>query len=133
MATVYIDESSGSDVTGKGTLEQPYQSLAFALFTSAPSPPLKLLIRKDPSASYDEPTQSALKKARKGADGLEKKRKKQEESAERDLAEKREERERKEKLLEQSKQIVLVEDTKLPKPTRVRLFFSPFHSPVATC
>ena len=66
MSTVYVDEASGSDETGKGTQEQPYQTLAFAIFTHG-NP--KILSRKDPAATYEEPTQSALKKAKKGADG----------------------------------------------------------------
>jgi asparaginyl-tRNA synthetase len=106
MAT-YVDEAAGSDTTGNGTSELPYQTLSFALFTHGSSP---LLVRKDASGTYDEPTQSALKKAKKGAEGLEKKQKKQKELAVREAKEKGEERERRERLLEQSKQIVLVED-----------------------
>ena len=70
----YVDEATGSDDTGKGTQELPYQSIAFALFAHGHES--KVLSRKDASATYEEPTQSALKKAKKGADGLEKKRKK---------------------------------------------------------
>jgi asparaginyl-tRNA synthetase len=112
---IHIDESQGSDSTGSGTSTTPYQSLAHALFAHGPSPPLKLLIRKDSTSAYEEPTQSALKKARKGAEGLVKKQKKQLELE----GEKERERERKEKVLEASKQIVLVEDPSLPKPTKV--------------
>lgn len=117
MSTIYIDDSSGSDEAGKGTAEAPYQSLAFAIFTHGPE--AKLLTRKDPNAPYEEPTQSALKKAKKGADGLEKKRKKAEELAEREAKEKSEERERKQKLLEESKKIVLEEDPVLPTAEKV--------------
>jgi asparaginyl-tRNA synthetase len=124
MATIHIDESAGSDTTGKGTTELPYQTLAFALFTHGATPSLKLLTRKDPSGTYEEPTQSSLKKAKKGAEGLEKKRKKQEELAEREAKERGEERERKEKLLEASKKIVLVENQDLPTPTKVFDFSS---------
>ena len=124
MATVHIDETVGSDATGNGTAELPYQSLAFALFVhgnAEPGPP-KLLIRKNSEATYEEPTQSALKKAKKGADGLEKKRKKQEEIAEKEAKEKGEERERRERLLEESKKIILVEDNSLPSAVRVCSF-----------
>ncbi|THG94682.1 hypothetical protein EW026_g6838 [Hermanssonia centrifuga] len=89
MSAIHIDETSGSDETGKGTPELPYQSLAFAIYTNSAS---AYLIRKDPTTAYDEPTQSALKKAKKGADGLEKKRKKAEELAEREAKEKSDER-----------------------------------------
>lgn len=116
MSTIYVDESAGSDETGKGTAEQPYQTLAFAIYAHSTD---TLLIRKDPTGTYEEPTQSSLKKAKKGADGLEKKRKKAEELAEREAKEKSEERERRERLLEESKKIVLEEDPALPKATKV--------------
>ncbi len=117
MSAIHIDETSGSDETGKGTPELPYQSLAFAIYTNSAS---AYLIRKDPTTAYDEPTQSALKKAKKGADGLEKKRKKAEELAEREAKEKSDERERRERLIQESKKIVLVEDSSLPKAKKVR-------------
>ena len=118
MATIHVDETTGSDETGTGTPEQPYQTLAFALFTHADA---KLLTRKDAGSAYDEPTQSAVKKARKGADGLEKKRKKAEELAAREAQDKAAERERREKLIEESKKIVLVEDSSLPPAKKVCL------------
>ncbi|EKM53639.1 uncharacterized protein PHACADRAFT_260100 [Phanerochaete carnosa HHB-10118-sp] len=118
MSTIHVDESIGSDETGKGTPEQPYQSLAFALYTHAEA---KLLVRKDAAGTYEEPTQSALKKAKKGADGLEKKRKKAEELAEREAKEKEGERERREKLIEESKRIVLTEDESLAKAKKAKI------------
>jgi asparaginyl-tRNA synthetase len=119
MATFYIDEFTGLDETEKGTQESPYKSLAFAVFSAAGTVSPTYLIRKDSSVEYDPPTQSALKKAIKGAEGLEKKRKKAEESATREANEKKAEREKREKLLADSKKIVLVEDTELPKAIKV--------------
>ncbi|KAF7976433.1 hypothetical protein HWV62_6859 [Athelia sp. TMB] len=122
MASIHIDEKAGSDTAGKGTQDQPYESLAFALYThQTEEPAAKYLIRKDAAGSYEEPTQSALKKAKKGADGLEKKRKKAEELAAKDAAADTEEKERREKLLTESKKIVLKEDESLPKATRAKL------------
>ncbi|KIP09005.1 hypothetical protein PHLGIDRAFT_103447 [Phlebiopsis gigantea 11061_1 CR5-6] len=118
MATIHVDETTGSDETGTGTSEQPYQTLAFALFTHSDA---KLLTRKDVGSAYDEPTQSAVKKARKGADGLEKKRKKAEELAAREAQDKAAERERREKLIEESKKIVLVEDPALPVAKKAKI------------
>ncbi|KAI0002416.1 asparaginyl-tRNA synthetase [Russula compacta] len=66
MASLYVDEAAGSDSTGVGSQQAPYQSLAFALFTQGQT--ANVLVRKDSSAEYEEPTQSALKKAKKGAD-----------------------------------------------------------------
>lgn len=117
MAQVHVDESTGSDDTGLGSPEAPYQSLAFALFKHGQS--TAVLIRKDPTATFEEPTQSSLKKAKKGADGLEKKRKKAEELAERDAQAKGEEKEKREKLMEESKKVVLKEDESLPAAKRV--------------
>lgn len=122
MAPIHVDEKAGSDTTGQGTPDQPYETLAFALFThphqiSEPAP--QFLIRKDSAGTYEDPTQSALKKAKKGADGLEKKRKKAEEATAKDAQADIEEKERREKLLAESKKIVLKDDDTLPKPTRV--------------
>ena len=124
MAPIYIDEAVGSDTTGNGTIEAPYQSLGVALFnhpTTSESTPA-FLIRKDAAGTYEEPTQSSLKKAKKTADGLEKKKKKAEELAEREAKEKGDEKEKREKILEESKKIVLEEDGTLPKPTKVCIY-----------
>ena len=120
MSTAYIDEAAGSDETGKGTQELPYKSLAFAVYSSGGIDNTKYLIRKDATVDYDETTQTALKKAKKGADGIEKKKKKAEELAAREDSEKKAERERKEKLLEESKKIVLEEDPALPEAVKVK-------------
>lgn len=114
MATIHVDETAGSDTTGTGTVDQPYQSLGVALFTHGAS--TSVLTRKDPSAAFEEPTQSSLKKAKKTAEGLEKKRKKAEEIERAET----EEKEKRQLVLEQSKKIVLVEDASLPKAVKVR-------------
>ncbi|KAL0579638.1 asparagine--tRNA ligase [Marasmius crinis-equi] len=120
MASVYVDEAAGSDTTGNGSESQPYQTLAYALFITGTGE-AKYLIRKDASSPFDEPTQSALKKARKNADGLEKKKKKQEELAEREAKEKGAEKEKREKLLEDSKKVVLTEDSSLPQAKKSKV------------
>ncbi|VDB91189.1 unnamed protein product [Peniophora sp. CBMAI 1063] len=117
MSSFYVDEAKGSDTAGKGTENQPYQSLAYALFTHGQD--AKLLVPKD--GAWEEPSQSALKKAKKGADGLEKKRKKAEELAARDAEAKAKEGEKREKLIEESKKIVLTEDASLPKATKSKI------------
>ena len=63
-----------------------------------------------------------MKKAKKGADGIEKKRKKAEELAAREANEKNEARERRERQLEESKKIVLTEDSSLPTAKKVSLY-----------
>ncbi|KAH9856723.1 asparaginyl-tRNA synthetase [Lenzites betulinus] len=118
MSPIHVDESAGSDETGKGTSEQPYQTLAFALYSH---PDEKFLIRKDAAGTYEEPTQSALKKAKKNADGIEKKRKKAKELADREANEQAAAGERKEKRLEESKKIVLQEDASLPAAVKAKI------------
>lgn len=118
MTTVYIDEAAGSDNTGRGTEDAPYQSLGHAIYAGPDTS--RYLVRKDASGEYADPTQSSLKRAKKTADGLDKKRKKAEELKEKELAKDSEEREKREKLLEDSKKILLVEDETLPPAKRVR-------------
>lgn len=120
MSTFYIDESTGSDEQGKGSQEQPYKSLSFAIFSAAGLEDSKYLIRKDSTLEFDEPTKSGLKKAIKDAEGLAKKKKKAEEAAAQDASKEKAEKEKREKLLEDSKQIVLKENEDLPKAVKVR-------------
>lgn len=117
MSQIHIDETTGSDTAGTGTPDQPYQTLGVAFFSHGAA--VSYLTRKDSAGTYEEPTQSSLKKAKKTAEGLEKKRKKQEELAERESKEKGEAKEKREKLLEASKKIVLTEDPALPKAVKV--------------
>lgn len=122
MAPIHIDEKAGSDTTGDGSIEKPYETLAFAIFSHQASTPQYLIrVTKEAESTYEEPTQSSMKKAKKNADGLEKKRKKAEELAAKDAQASTAVKERKEKQLEESKKIVLKEDETLPKATRVRL------------
>jgi len=123
MSAIYIDEAAGSDVTGQGSKESPYQSLALAVYKNGgeSAQANAFQIRKSAEVEYEEPTQSSLKKAKKNAAGIEKKLKKEKELAEREAKEKGEEKERKEKLLEESKKIILEEDASLPKAVRVSL------------
>lgn len=120
MSTIYIDETTGSDTTGTGTQDTPYQTLGYAVYASGASlDDAKFFVRKDATVEYTETTQSALKKAKKTAEGLEKKKKKAEELAEKEAKEKAELKEKKEKMLEESRKVVLEEDTSLPKASRV--------------
>ncbi|CAG57749.1 uncharacterized protein GVI51_A01859 [Nakaseomyces glabratus] len=76
--SVYIHEVKGVDETGvAGTQEQPFKTAAFALFCSETEP--KLFVYKEADGEYQEISASALKKARKGCEGLKKKAIKQKE------------------------------------------------------
>ncbi|KAF8435072.1 asparaginyl-tRNA synthetase [Boletus edulis BED1] len=119
MSTVYIDQAIGVDAPGNGTIDRPYQSLAYAIF-STPSTKVDNTVfqfRKSSDAEFDAPTQSATKKAKKDAQGLEKKRLK----AEAEEKEARERQERREKRLEESRKVVLVEDASLPAPIKSKI------------
>lgn len=120
MAPIYIDEKAGSDISGDGSTEKPYETLAFAIYShQASSSQYFIRVIKDSESTYEEPTQSSMKKAKKNAEGIEKKRKKAEELAARDAQASIAIKERKEKQLAESKKIVLKEDESLPRATRV--------------
>jgi asparaginyl-tRNA synthetase len=121
MSLISVDETAGSDTTGQGSLEKPYQSLAQAIYANPQAQDSQFRIRKTADAEYEEPTLSSLKKAKKNAQGIEKKRKKEEEQAERDAKKQGEEKEKRENLLEESKKIVIEDDPALPTATRVSL------------
>lgn len=119
--SVYINESKGVDEPGvAGSEEHPFKTPAFALFASLQQeiePKLFVFKKDDEGEGYSEITASALKKARKGAEGLKKKALKQKEQEE-----KQKELETKEaaKKLE-SMNISIVEDASLPKAERVKV------------
>lgn len=111
MSLIYV-ETGGSDTTGHGSLEKPYQSLAQAIYAHGDA---QFKIRKTPNAKYEEPTPTSLKKAKNIARRMEMKADRQHE-----LNEKmREEEEKRKNRLKDSKTIVLHEDLALPTATRV--------------
>lgn len=80
--SIYIKDSTGVDqLTTTGSEEQPYKTPAFALYnyqqTNEAEP--KLFVYKEEESAFIEISASALKKARKGAEGLKKKAIKQKE------------------------------------------------------
>lgn len=109
--SVYVDEQIGSDEAGDGTIQKPYHSGAQAILNHGPSPPLNILTRKSETEEWTPIGVSALKKARKGAEGMEKKKKKALEA----------EAKASEKAAEQAKtkDTILEEDMSLPEATKV--------------
>lgn len=105
-----------------GSADKPFQSAEYALFVGEQADPPTIFVRAKGNADYVEITKSALKKAKKNADGLFKKAKKVEELKQREEQEKGAEAERLQRKLEESKKIVLEEDTSLPKSTKVTTF-----------
>lgn len=124
MAPFHIDAATGSDEKGDGSANQPYQSLGYVLFVHGQEiAPKDLLFRTGTADAieYKEPSQSALKKAKKEADGLEKKRKRAEEAKEREAKKDADEAAKRAKKIEESKAIVLEEDPSLPAAVKVRI------------
>lgn len=78
MSLVYVNEKSGADAADAGSEQKPFQSAAYALFVQ---PDAKVLVYKQKEDSdefeYVDLSASALKKAKKGAEGLKKKQEKQ--------------------------------------------------------
>ena len=75
MSQVYVNDKTGADSTDvSGSEQQPFQTPAFALFKNEDA---KILVYKQLEDSeefgYGEISASALKKAKKGAEGLKKK------------------------------------------------------------
>ena len=113
---VYIDDAKGSDETGNGSQESPYQSAAYAFYTSkVDESKLALYVFKD--SEYELITASALKKAKKGADGLVKKAEKALKQEE--LLKQRQLEEAKK--MEASKSIVLKLDESLPAASLIKI------------
>lgn len=118
MSQVYVNEKTGSDVADAGSEQKPFQTPAFALFSL---PEAKVMVYKQKEDSeefeYAEISASALKKAKKGADGLKKKLEKQAKLAE-EQAKKQEEASKK---LAELDLIKIVEDKSLPEAKKIKL------------
>lgn len=119
MSLVYVNEKSGSDsAETAGTEQQPFQTPAFALLVK---PDAKVLVYKQKEDSEDfeyvEISASALKKAKKGADGLKKKQEKQLKLAE----EQKKKQEEALKKMAELDLIKIVEDKSLPEAKRIKL------------
>lgn len=117
--SVYVNEQSGKDTAEiKGTEQEPFQTPAFALFQQ---PDAKVLIYKKLEETeqyeYTEISASALKKAKKGAEGL---KKKAEKAAKAEQEQKAKAEEAAKKLAE-LETITIEEDTSLPTAKKIKM------------
>lgn len=117
--SVYVNEKTGKDGSqAAGTEQDPYQTPAFALYVN---PDAKVLVYKQIEESeefaYTEISSSALKKAKKGAEGL---KKKQEKQLKLEEEKKKKDEEMAQKMAE-TDLIKIEEDTSLPKATKIKL------------
>jgi len=119
MSQVFVNEKTGSDSADvSGSEQQPFQTPAFALFKNEDA---KILVYKQLEDSeefgYSEISASALKKAKKGAEGLKKKQEKQ--------AKLQEEQKKKQddaaKKFSEMDLISIKEDESLPEAKKIKL------------
>ncbi|CAI4949753.1 BTE_HP_G0020320.mRNA.1.CDS.1 [Saccharomyces cerevisiae] len=122
MSSLYIKEATGVDeLTTAGSQDHPFKTPAYALFASqqksdATEP--KLFVFKTEDNEYQEISASALKKARKGCDGLKKKAVKQKEQ---ELKKQQKEAENAAKQLS-ALNITIKEDESLPAAIKTRIY-----------
>lgn len=118
MSKVYVNEKSGSDSEASGSQDQPYETPAYAVF-KAPDATVLVYKQKDGSEEYEyaEISASALKKAKKGADGLKKKAEKLAKQAE---EQKLKDEENAKKMAELDL-IKIEEDKSLPQAKKIKL------------
>lgn len=119
MSQVYVNEKTGVDSTeSKGTEASPYQTPAYALFVQTDA---KVFVYKQVEDSeefaYAEISASALKKAKKGAEGIKKKAEKQ---AILEEQQKKKDAENAQKFAELDL-IKIVEDESLPQAKKIKL------------
>ncbi|KAF9959113.1 hypothetical protein BGZ65_000813 [Modicella reniformis] len=119
----HVDEINGSDETGNGSVESPYQSPSKAI--QAHGETVKILVWKaaaaeDP-AGYSPISGAALKKAVKKAAEADKKAKKQADQAAEQAAKDKAAADDRERVLEAAKKIVLKEDPSLPPATKIKI------------
>ncbi|KAG9119216.1 hypothetical protein FRC07_005848, partial [Ceratobasidium sp. 392] len=113
---VYVDETAGSDDKGDGTEASPYATPVAAL-DGPHGADAAVFIRKAPADEYAPISGAALKRAKKGLEQLKEKAKKAEALA----AKAEQDRLREEKKLEESKKIVIKEDTSLPPAVKTKI------------
>ncbi|KDQ12805.1 hypothetical protein BOTBODRAFT_112526 [Botryobasidium botryosum FD-172 SS1] len=114
---IYVDEVAGSDTAGNGTEAAPYLTPVAAL--TAHGIDATLLVRKAAGEEYAAIGGTALKRAKKGVELNEKKAKKAEEQRVRQEKEAAEGKAKDEKRIEESKKIVLTEDSTLPAASKI--------------
>ncbi|KAF9511642.1 hypothetical protein BS47DRAFT_1298667 [Hydnum rufescens UP504] len=119
LIVVYVDEAQGSDLTGNGSIDTPFQSPVAALTAAG----LHAMVhsRKTPNETYEPLGTSALKKAKKIVELNEKKARKADELKAKANAENAERSAKEAKRIEDSKNVVLEEDPSLPPAMKTKI------------
>ncbi|KAF8975209.1 hypothetical protein BGZ46_009346, partial [Entomortierella lignicola] len=121
----HVDETKGSDETGNGSAEAPYQSAIKALQAHGES--VKIQVWKAATAGTDETSGyvaisgAALKKAVKKVGELERKAAKAAEQAAEQAAKDKAAADERDRTLEAAKLIVLKQDPSLPAATKIKI------------
>jgi asparaginyl-tRNA synthetase len=115
--SVFVNEQGLDDIKATGSQTAPYQTAAYALYKSKSENIYIAKKTEDGSEVYEKISPSALKKAKKGADGLVKKAEKTAKLAETQAQREAEEAQR----LEHAKSIVIKQDNSLPKPKIIKI------------
>lgn len=118
---VYVNDKTGTDAPDHGSEAAPYATAAYAVYTSADESVMVFKDEGEEPAGYVAISASALKKAKKGAEGL----KKKAEKAEKAAGEKAEKAKRDEELAKKFADIKIVEDESLPAARRVKINAAP--------
>ncbi|KAK9456476.1 hypothetical protein V1511DRAFT_497677 [Dipodascopsis uninucleata] len=112
---IYVDTVGGKDEETSGlSPESGFKTPAFAFFIFPEIDPAKVLVKKEGDDFYEPITASALKKAKKGAEGLLKKSKTAEEKKAKKDADDA-------KRMEEAKAIVVKEDPSLPVAKKIKI------------
>ncbi|KAG0022190.1 hypothetical protein BGZ82_011086 [Podila clonocystis] len=123
-AIAHVDETKGSDETGNGSVEAPYQSAVKALQAHGDSVKIqvwKVAAADGETSGYVAISGAALKKAVKKVGELEKKAKKVAEQAAELAAKEQAAAEERERVLEAAKAVVLKQDPSLPTATKIKI------------
>ncbi|KAI9030517.1 hypothetical protein DFJ74DRAFT_656865 [Hyaloraphidium curvatum] len=123
-ATLYVDETAGSDETGDGTEGAPLKS-AVAAIERVSGANVAIKVRKPGEggapAEWQDISGAGLKKARKGYEVNAAKKKKAEEAAKKLGDDKLKAEEEEKRKLEESKKIKLEQDPSLPAATKIKI------------
>lgn len=124
LVLAHVDETKGSDETGNGSVEAPYQSAVKALQAHGDSVKIqvwKAAAAEGETSGYTAISGAALKKAVKKVGELEKKAKKVAEQAAELAAKEQAAAEERERVLEAAKAVVLKQDPSLPAATKIKV------------
>jgi len=117
---IFVCEITGSDETGKGSKNLPFKTPVKA-FESQQGGPCQILIRKVTEEEFKVISQAAYKKAKKGYEVNEKKKKKLDAISVAEAEVAKQQALEEEQRLEEAKKVILTEDLSLPKAVKVRI------------